>query len=67
MKNNQFSISKRDKYYIHHRLRSLGIGVAAQKKTVSLTAIRFAQLKRKDRKKIENLGRIGYNVQIELF
>ena len=62
----KFNIKTNDLYYTNRRLKSLGAVVSTQNKTVSLTETQYNALKRKDKKKIENLTRAGHNVQISL-
>lgn len=62
----KFIFKKRDLYYTYRRLRDFGIAIDHKQLNVSLTEAQFQQLKRKDKKKLDNLRNAGYNIQTSL-
>lgn len=62
----KYIFKKRDLYYTYRRLREFGIAIDRKKLLVSLTGDQFQQLKRKDKKKLDNLRDAGYNIQTSI-
>jgi predicted DNA-binding helix-hairpin-helix protein len=62
----KFIFKHRDLYYTYRRLRQFGIIIDRKKLLVSLTGEQFQQLKRKDKKKLDNLRNAGYNIQTSI-